>query len=136
MRIKTIIWIIVGLIFTSFLCFAPVKGNYTVKWENDKNGMMGITYSSIIPFVKVDTIVPLSKPFIAEIITHEKFVDNGIIRYNTIVRVGKEIYKYTNRDAYEYVRQFKDSTGHYKLEEVFFPIHHIRTYHYYIGEEN
>ena len=133
--IKYIFWTIVCVFIAYYICFVPIKSNYYINWENEKTGEMGITYESFIPFVKVDTVVKASRPFLAEIITHEKIEINGTTKYNTVVRVGTEIYKFTNRQAYEYVKQFKDSTNHYKLEEVFYPYHHIRSYSYSIRKE-
>ena len=133
---RYIFWSAICLFLAYCICFVPVGENYDINWENEKTGEMGITYKSFIPFVKVDTVVKAPRPFLAEIITHEKIEVNGTTKYNTVVRVGTEIYKYTNRKAYEYVNQFKDSTNHYKLEEVFYPYHYIRSYSYSIGKEN
>ena len=117
-----------------FSMFIPIKDNYSIKREDDKTGKMYIRYSPIIRFYSIDTVVNSSRPFLAEIVLHEKKTVNGLTRYNTIVRIGDEIYQYSTRDAYEYVKQFSDSTGHYKLEEVFWPRHYFRTYKYDIIE--
>lgn len=133
--IKYVFWSIVCLFLTYCICFCPIKGNYKIKWENTETGEMKITYSSLIPFVKIDTIVKAPRPLLAEIIIHEKITVNGETKYNTVVKVGTEIYKYKDKDAYEYVNQFKDSTNHYKLEEIFYPFHYIRSYSYQIGQD-
>jgi hypothetical protein len=132
---KYIFWATVCLLIGYFICFVPVESNYTINWENEETSQAGITYTSFIPLTKVDTVIQLSKPIYGEILLHEKKDINGVTKYNTVVIVNNKVYKYGNRNAYEYVRQFKDSTNHFKLEEVFWPSHYIRSYTYYMGQE-
>lgn len=111
-----------------FLFFVPIEGNYTVNWENEETGMMNITYTSPIPLTKRDTTVQMSKPFVGEVIEHNMYQEDGHTKYITVTKVGNYVYTYNSRQAYEYVRQFKDSLNHVMLQEVFWPSHYVRSY--------
>lgn len=121
----------IALIYAS--CIYPVESNYKVRWENDSTGMMKVTYSSLLPFVKRDTIVPTPKVYYGKILTHERITEDNEVVYITVTKVGKEVYRYSSKEAYDYVEQFRIGTDSFKLKEIFWPEHYVKTYIYYLG---
>ena len=122
-----IIFVIIGLLFLYFVLFIPIQGNYNINNVDEQKGLMDITYTSIIPLTKVDTIVKMPTYLYGQVIyNYYENTKNGTT-YKTAVKVNNEIYTYNNINAYHYVKEFTIGKDSIKLMEIYWPSHYIKT---------
>ena len=120
--------IIIGLIifFIHGCFFIPIKGNYNINNVDEKTNTMSITYSSIIPFKKVDTIVSCPTYYYAKILDNSYVNTSNGIEYNTVIKIKGKIYTYHGKDVYDKVIAYKDGDS-IKLLEVYWPYYRIES---------
>jgi len=124
---SNILIICILICFFYVLLFVPFKWNYTINSINESTGIMDVTYSSPIPFTKVDTTVFMPKYFYGKVLYNYHKVENNQNIYRTAIQVGSEIYTYKTIDTYHYVKEFMNGKDSVKLIEIFWPEHIIKT---------
>lgn len=125
--INNIILCIFGIAFLYLVLFIPLESNYNINKVDEKNGLMYITYSSLIPFTNVDTITKMPTYFYGKVLYNYYEKKDSQTIYRTAVQVGKEIYTYKDINAYHYVKEFTIGQDSVKLLEVYWPSHYIKT---------
>lgn len=127
--IKKILWSIATIVVTVLLTLVPFKDNYNIISENDRTGMMHVKYTSLIPFVKRDTIVPMPKPYYGKVLVHKKLKSkNGRIKYVVVTEVGNRMYEFDTQQAYDYVNVMRiENTDSFRLQEIFWPFHCVKS---------
>ena len=120
--------IVVGILMCAIvylLCCLPMKAVYNEKQLTDST--MKVTYHSIIPFVKVDTVVKAPVIIYGEVIENSKvFRNDGNYEYTTITKVKGHTYVYKSKHAYEYILM-NAYDNKFKCIEKFWPSHYIQT---------
>lgn len=125
--ISNIILCIFGIAFLYLVLFIPLESNYNINKVDEENGLMYITYSSMIPFTKVDTVTKMPTYFYGKVLYNYYEKKDGQTTYRTAVQVGKEIYTYKDINAYHYVKEFTVGKDSIKLLEIYWPSHYIQT---------
>ena len=107
------------------LCGLPMKSVYYEKSLTDST--MKVTYHSIIPLYKIDTIVKSPIVVYGEVVENSKIINNdGKYEYTTITKVKGHTYVYKSKHAYEYIIM-NAYDNKFRCIEKFWPSHYIQT---------
>ena len=126
---KTFNKIVIGFLvclFIYIICFIPIPGNYKVNNINDTTKTMNITYMSLVPFIKKDTIVKCPVFIQGKVIEHKRFNTNKGYEYLTITNIKGVNYVFEDEKTWKYIEMnAKDSI--FICEERFWPEHDVTT---------
>ncbi len=122
--VRTFIIILFCICSVFCICYVPIKGNYKINYEKDS--IMYITYSSILPFVTKDTIAKCPVIVYGKVIENTKVNTETGITYFTVTEVKGHRYVYHTKNAYEYILK-NEVDSQFRCLEKFWPDHYIET---------
>lgn len=126
MKTKYIIYTLLSIIVLTCASVFPIEGNFKVNSIDEKNGMMNVTYSSLLPFVQRDTIVKAPILIYGKVIEHKKFQTSKGFAYLTVTNVKGVNYVFEDEKTWKYIEMnAKDSI--FTCEERFWPEHYVIT---------